>query len=232
MLVPAFIQVLTGWKAPLIVPVLFNPTQYNLDRSNSYKSTPIPGLGSPLIQFVNGEAATLSMDLFLDDLYRWPRSRPDPHQPGRADQERPAADGGDHLAARHRFARFTRRPPSASSGVPCGSRPCSKRSAARSPCSAPAAFPRRATLSVTFREYRPLADQLSWPRRESADKSKRRQVTAAESIWLIAEREYGDVRAWRAIAAASEVDDPRTLRPGDWLRVPPWEGPDVLRHPV
>ena len=48
--------------------MLFNPAEYSLERANAYKSTAVPGLGSPLIQFVNGDAATLSMELFLDDI--------------------------------------------------------------------------------------------------------------------------------------------------------------------
>ena len=49
------------------ITVLFNPTEYSFERSNSYKATPVPGLSSPLLQFVNGESDHLSMDLFLDD---------------------------------------------------------------------------------------------------------------------------------------------------------------------
>ena len=41
------------------ITVLFNPTEYSIERANTYKSTAVPGLGSPLLQFVNGDAATL-----------------------------------------------------------------------------------------------------------------------------------------------------------------------------
>ena len=40
-----------------VISVLFNPNGYSFDRSNVYKTTPVPGLASPLIHFVNGEAA-------------------------------------------------------------------------------------------------------------------------------------------------------------------------------
>jgi len=63
----ATITVLEGADKSKVISVLFNPTEYTLERSNSYKSTPVPGLGSPLIQFVNGESDHLSMDLFMDD---------------------------------------------------------------------------------------------------------------------------------------------------------------------
>src|SRR5262252_1739863 len=63
----ATITVLDGADKNKVISVLFNPTEYSFDRSNSYKATPVPGLGSPLLQFVNGEADELSMELFLDD---------------------------------------------------------------------------------------------------------------------------------------------------------------------
>src|ERR1044071_277924 len=68
----ATITVLDGADKGKVIGVLFNPTEYSFERSNSYKATPVPGLGSPLLQFVNGEADQLSMDLFLDD-YTDPR---------------------------------------------------------------------------------------------------------------------------------------------------------------
>src|SRR6476661_6931941 len=63
----ATITVLDGADKGKVITVLFNPTEYSFERSNSYKATAVPGLGSPLLQFVNGEADQLSMELFLDD---------------------------------------------------------------------------------------------------------------------------------------------------------------------
>src|SRR5688500_4366753 len=63
----ATITVLDGAMKNTVVTVLFNPTEYSLERTNAFKATAVPGLGSPLLQFVNGESDRLSMDLFLDD---------------------------------------------------------------------------------------------------------------------------------------------------------------------
>src|SRR5437588_187518 len=63
----ATITVLDGADKNKIITVLFNPTEYSFDRTNSYKATAVPGLGSPILQFVNGECDQLSMELFLDD---------------------------------------------------------------------------------------------------------------------------------------------------------------------
>ena len=51
----ATITVLDGADKNKIITVLFNPTEYSFDRTNSYKATAVPGLGSPILQFVNGE---------------------------------------------------------------------------------------------------------------------------------------------------------------------------------
>jgi nucleoid-associated protein YgaU len=86
--------------------------------------------------------------------------------------------------------------------------------------------PARATLSVSFKEYRTLREQLLEPRRESADKSKRRVVVGRDQLWQIAAREYDDVNEWRRIAEANDLDDPRDIEPGDWLLLPPMENPN------
>ena len=38
------------------VEVMFNPSEYSIDRGASYAELPIPGLATPLLQFVRGEA--------------------------------------------------------------------------------------------------------------------------------------------------------------------------------
>jgi nucleoid-associated protein YgaU len=81
--------------------------------------------------------------------------------------------------------------------------------------------PVRARLNVTFRGHKALSEQLRDPRRNSADKTKRRVLSSDTSIWLIANHEYGDPRGWRLIARENRIDDPRAIRPGAVLVVPP-----------
>jgi nucleoid-associated protein YgaU len=90
----------------------------------------------------------------------------------------------------------------------------------------PDGTPARATLSVSFKEYRTLRQQLERPRRESADKTKRRVVVGREALWWIAAREYDDAGEWTRIADANDLDDPREIAPGDWLMLPPIENPN------
>lgn len=93
----------------------------------------------------------------------------------------------------------------------------------------PDGTPARATLSVSFKEYRTLRQQLEHPRCQSADKTKRRVVVGGDALWLIAFREYGDPREWMRIAKENDLDDPREIRPGDWLQLPPMENPNGTR---
>ena len=48
------------------IPVMFNPTEYQLQKTNQFAEVGIPGLGSSLLQFVKGDAQTLTMELFFD----------------------------------------------------------------------------------------------------------------------------------------------------------------------
>jgi len=90
----------------------------------------------------------------------------------------------------------------------------------------PDGTPARATLSVSFKEYRTLRQQLEEPRRQSSDKTKRRVVVGSEALWLIAAREYEDAGEWVRVAEANDLDDPREIQPGDWLTLPPIENPN------
>ena len=48
------------------IKALFNPSQYSIDKSNTFASMQVPGRESSIIQFVRGESETLSLELFFD----------------------------------------------------------------------------------------------------------------------------------------------------------------------
>ena len=48
------------------VPFLFNPKEFSVEKSNQYAEVSIPGLSSPVFQFVRGNARSVTMDLFFD----------------------------------------------------------------------------------------------------------------------------------------------------------------------
>ena len=44
----------------------YNPTEYTLNKGAQLAEIAIPGLDSPILQFVRGQTETLSLDLFFD----------------------------------------------------------------------------------------------------------------------------------------------------------------------
>src|SRR5262245_23799716 len=78
----------------------------------------------------------------------------------------------------------------------------------------PEGTPARATLTVSFKEYKTLPELIREPRLQSADKSKRRVIVGLDSLWAVAAREYNDPALWRVIAEHNDLDDPREIAPG------------------
>lgn len=218
----AIITVLAGQFRGVVIPVLFNPTEYTFEKTNSYKATPIPGLSSPLLQFVHGESSTLSMDLFLDDYT-------DPAGPTSRLLPEPLPVM-TRIIAMSQLLEIDRDlhapPPVRFNWGPMEFSAVIEKLTRKVTMFHPNGFPARATLTVTFKEYRTLRQQLEDPRRESADKTKRRVVVGQDALWLMAANEYDDANEWTRIAEANDLDDPREIAPGDWLVLPPIEGPD------
>lgn len=222
----ATITVLEGDDKGKVISVLFNPAEYSFERSNSYKATAVPGLSSPILQFVNGEADQLSMDLFLDDYTdpEGPTSRERIEQQPvmsriRAMSKLLLVDSKIHAPSPVRF-----------NWGPMEFTAIIEKIGRKVTMFQPDGTPARATLSVTFKEYRTLKQQVEAPRRESADKSKRRVVVGRERLFLLAVREYNDANEWVRIAQANDLDDPREIAPGDWLELPPMENPNGSRN--
>lgn len=205
-LVSATIQVLDDRDNPIeAFPVLFNPEQYGLSKRVEYGSTDIAGLTTPVTQFVSGDAETLSMELFFDTSER----QVDVNTAMEVLEELVEVDGDQHAPPRCRFvwgslvfkAVVTRMDRTFTKFLPTGQ-------------------PVRARVSLTFREYKTPAEQRNETPFFSPDTTTVREVTAGETLWLIADEEYGDPGEWRRIADANDVENPRDLRPGDRLVVP------------
>lgn len=207
-LAKAKIQALEGGNAGEPVEVLFNPHEYSLEISNNFSSSSPPGLNNPVLQFVNGNSDSLTMELYFDT---WTDG-------GRKDVTLLTGkivnllriDGKTHAPPRVEFR-----------WGPLAFKAVIERLSQKFTMFLSDGTPVRATLNVTFKQYKPLVEQLADPRRNSADKTKRRVLKADDSIWLLANREYGDPREWRLIARRNHIDDPRAIRSGTVLVVPP-----------
>jgi hypothetical protein len=218
----ATITVLDGAHKGDVITVLFNPTEYSFERTNSYKATAVPGLGSPLLQFVNGESDQLTMELFMDDYT-------DPEGPTSLLQREkdPLMKRLNALSNLMEIDRDLHAPPPVRfNWGPMEFSAVIDKLGRKTTMFHPDGTPARVNLSIAFKEYRTLRQQLEDPRRESADKTKRRVVVGREALWLIAAREYDDANEWVRIARENDLDDPREIAPGDWLMLPPLENPN------
>lgn len=208
----ATIHVLQGARAGEVLRVLFNPTEYSIERANTFKASTIVGLSGPLLQFINGEADLLSMELFLDD-------RTDPEPGGLSVQARLSA-----LVSLLEIDRDLHAPsPVMFVWGKLSFKAVIEKISRKISVFHPDGRPARATAQVSFKEYKTLPELVSEPRLQSADKSKRRVIVGVDSLWAMAAREYDDPAMWRVIAASSDLDDPRDVQGGDWLLIPSLE---------
>jgi nucleoid-associated protein YgaU len=195
----------TDALVPLTIPVMFNPPEYQLEKTNQFADIHIPGLGSSLLQFVQGNAETLTMDLFFDT----------------------TDSGEDVRTATELIVGFT----AVNSETHAPPRLLFLWGSLAFPCileSVRQQFdffdtqgrPLRARLTVTLKGYDTIESLLAAIPLLSADRTKRHVFVQGETLQAIAAAEYGDPRQWRPIAQASGIDNPLTIRPGQPLTIP------------
>jgi hypothetical protein len=188
------------------IPVLFNPAEYRINKTNQISEAETTGLAAPILQFNGGAARTLTMDLFFDTfeaqtdvrkhtkpIYDLLEINPDTHVPPLC-----AFEWGKLIfkgvlqSIDGRFTLF----------LPDGT-------------------PARATLSVSFKEAVDIQKAARKTPTASVDRRKTRTVKGGETLNSIATEAYGDPGQWRPIARANGITDPLSLRPGQRLILPP-----------
>lgn len=188
------------------IVVLFNPTQYGVDSSNQLSETPVVGLSAPILQYVRGNARSLSVEFFFDTY----------------EQRTDVRDHTDRVYDLLAVESSTHAPPVCTFTWGRFNFRCLVQSVnGRFTLFLDDGRPVRASLTVTLKEYvEPEADVRGRPR-ESADHVKTYAVVRGDTLSGIAAAEYGDPGAWRPIARANAIDNPRALEPGRLLRIPP-----------
>jgi hypothetical protein len=202
----AYIEQLSGKGGRLTV--LFNPAEYSLQKGNQFSNTPLPGLSNPVASFVSGDADVLTMELFFDT-YTDLRSS-DVRDETSKIANLLEIDPEIHAPPPIRFV-----------WGPLRFKAVLERLTQRFTMFREDGVPVRATLNVTFKEYKTIDDQLNPKPLESADWSKRRILAENDRLCLIAAVEYDDAAEWRVIADANDLDNPRLLQPGVEIVLPP-----------
>jgi hypothetical protein len=205
-LVRAYLEIVRPTVPDPLIPLRFNPTEYQLQKGNNFAEIGIPGLGSPPIQFVRGSAEKLTAELLVDtsDTLEDVRLRYvnklrdlmnvniELHAPPIV---RFVWDRQVFLGVLETlnitYVLFT-----------------------------PAGVPLRAKLSVALKEYRPAAVQVKETPTASPDFDKTWVARRGDTLSGIAGAVYRDSGKWRAIAANNGIVDPRRLSPGRVLALP------------
>ena len=191
------------------IVVRYNPEEYSVSKDNNFAAQSIPGLGSPLVQFVNGNQRTLEVELFFDS-YDTPTF-----------VKEDVRVQTDQVAGLMKLDSDLHAPPVLVVGMASLQFRCVlSRVNQRFIMFLPSGVPVRARLTCTFIEYVDPALEAAAANLQTADFSKVHVVAGTETLSEIAGRLYDDVGQWRPIAVANGIANPRTIRPGDALRIP------------
>jgi len=214
--------------APVVVS--YNPTEFTLNKANQIAEVNIPGLDSPVLQFVRGQTETLSLDLFFDST----DSGMDSSAKSVTQKTDPfyqllKIDGTLHAPPVLFFSwgqDFPGNRPYASLGSGSGSQQrhgfkCVVESVRqRFTLFTATGIPLRAVLTVSLKEYKTLSEQLKEINKTSPDHTHARVVQQGDTLAKIAADVYGDATQWRAIATQNTILDPLKLKPGTVLQIP------------
>jgi hypothetical protein len=205
-----------GFNAEGRLEVLFNPTEYSIDRESTFAEVAIPGLESPVLQYVRGNGDRMTFELFLDVT---------------DNMENGLVVTGESV--RNLFVRPLERlllqneqlhaPPPVQ--VLWGNTVVMESAVATALSVKYTLFdteglPVRATANLTLREHRSASEQLAERRLESPDRTNVAVIREGDTLPLIAFREYGDATLWRPIAEANDLANPLALVPGEQIVVP------------
>jgi len=188
--------------------VLFNPKEYSVQKSVQWEPHKSPGLDTPEHEFTTGNPAILSVELFFDTYTN--RGGSDVRKETKKISRLLEIDPTIHAPPPVKFV-----------WGPLSFQAVIERLTQRFTMFREDGVPVRATLNVTFKEYKTIQEQLSPNPNQSTDWTKRRVVADGDSLSLIAAIEYGDPGVWRVIADENEIENPRVLQPGMELRLPP-----------
>lgn len=205
-----------GPNLPARIIVQFNPAEYTLSKGAQIAEIAIPGIDSPILQFVRGQNEKLTLELFFDTTAAGMGEAPvtDVRTLTMPVYQLVKIQGNTHAPPRIRFVW----------GRGIAFRAIVESIQQKFTVFNPAGIPLRASLAVTFREYKTLEEQLNELNLQSSDHSKQHVVRLHDTLSRIAYEEYGDSSRWRVIADeplnAGLADNPRRLKPGTRLTVP------------
>jgi hypothetical protein len=203
------------------IPVLFNPTEYTITKTNTWNFKEVQGKSLPPAEFGGGNPRELSLSLLLDaSLLDGSASVKD--MTDKLFKMMEVGDGQPAAGSRSAPPKVTFR----WGAVDTFKAVCTSLTVAFQ-LFKPNGEPIRADVKLDLKQ----ADDASTASSNSANKGQNpttqslagagvHTVQDGDSLPSIAYRAYGDANRWRAIAEANDIDDPLRLRRGTALMLP------------
>jgi Contractile injection system tube protein len=192
------------------IMVQFNPESYVQTVTTSYADLPVPGLQRSLTQFVSGGKETLELTLFLDGTGERPWTFPTSVQ--------------KNLEAIRTFVTIA---PELHAPPVCEFhwQDLTFAGVITTLVEEVTLFDEdghalRAKVTVTFKAYQAVEEQVRSMRLASPDRTRVRVLREGETLAHVALEVYGSERLWSVIARANQIDRPRFVRPGTPLYIP------------
>jgi hypothetical protein len=205
--------------------VLFNPDEYTLNKDNNFAQAAVPGLSTPLLQFVNGNLRTLQMELVFDSLEQHKHANRTVNA-ANSDVRKLTQPVVDLMAINP----ATHAPPIvlfAWGGLTFTG--VLGKVSQKFTMFMESGIPIRARLQVTFQEWKSSLQEAKEVSRQTADYTRRYQLAQGQTLSQVAAIFYGNPALWRPIALANQLSDPRRLAVATVLSVPklPYRDPDT-----
>ena len=193
------------------IQCLFNPNEYSISKSNSWKEKSTRSSNVPRLEFTGGGPTELKLDLFFDT-YESGGSARDYVKDIISLTQISSSGSGDPEPPRCMF----------SWGTNFEFEAVVSNVSARFTLFRADGTPVRAVVSLTLKECKDQAVQKRQnPSSQGSTGHKVWVVRPGDTINAIAAAEYGDPTVWRVIANANDLDNPMDLRPGQILVLEP-----------
>lgn len=230
----AYFEIIEGRNKNKKIEVPFNPTDLAFNKTAQMAEIAIPGLDSPVLQFIRGGTETLTVELFFDTT-----------DSGMGEKAKSVTELTDKFYQLVKQDPETHAPPRCrfSWGEPSKEAGQEGKSVSNAPfwftcivesvdrkflLFSPEGIPLRARLTVKMREYKTVKDMVAELR--SADHTKARVLKRRERLDQLAFKEYDTPAEWRRIAEENNLDDPLRVAPGTILKVPPMKIESATRR--
>ena len=203
----------------------YSPSDLSFTKAAQYAEVAIPGLEQPILQFVRGDAETLTLDLFFDatstakgvtkkdvaaevNLFcKMVSIKGEHHMPPLIKVIWGDSFPGNAMGHSKTTENFFK------AVVLSVTRKYTLFNASGAPL--------RATVSLSLKRHANIEEQVKEIGYKSADHTRLHVVTDGETLPLIAHDAFGDAGLWRVIAKHNGLANARDIAPGTRLELPP-----------